>query len=287
MTNLAVAERVVWSNRSGFQLGPLDLIAGPGEVVVLVGENGAGKSTLLRILAGIWSPHRGRVEWPLLDNDSSKSLATVVGYLQQNVPGGIGSGLLGSSASSSGGPGSGGSDSDNLAMRVAELVTLGRYVHRRADTPTTVTAAVDAALAAVGLSGFHKRAVDSLSGGERKRVLVAAVLAQQAPLLVLDEPTAHLDPASHRLMATAIRRYVQTEAQERGAVIATHDLHFARTIATRVVGLRQGAMVDLGPPETGFSIASLNGLFNTDFVHASHGPPVVELDASTQQEPGS
>jgi len=264
MAPLATLEQVVWRNQRGFQLGPLDLLIEPGEIVVLVGDNGAGKSTLLRLLAGLWRPTRGSVNWPQVGNArSALSVARVVGYLQQNVPSEVG-------------------------ITVSELVALGRFAHHKADSPVTLSASSHAALEAMGMVGFESSLVDQLSGGERKRVLVAAVLAQQAPLLVLDEPTAHLDPASHRLMASAVRSYVGASAGKRAAVIATHDLHFAQSIATRVLGVRLGEATDLGSPELALTADSLGSLFGTQFVAASEGPPVVDMgrrETSSERQP--
>ncbi len=253
MSSLVKARSVSWSNVSGFQLGPANVLVKSGEVVTLIGANGAGKSTLARILAGIWRPDVGKVTWAEIGSSpGAAELARQVAYLQQSLPGVIG-------------------------LSVEEVVELGRFAHRHEEGVGAGGDACAWAIARVGLSDLSHRSVDSLSGGERKRALLAAVLAQQAPLLILDEPTAHLDAASHRLVADAIREYVAAAPDVRGALVATHDLHFARAVADRVLGLTDGQVRDLGPRAEAFSVERLSDLFATGFLEAGEGPPVVDL----------
>ncbi len=260
-----VARELVWHNDRGFKLGPVDLVVVAGEVVAVIGGNGAGKSTLLRLLAGIWTPFSGEVQWPpargvrdLSETQGSSrltpaQLARAVGYMQQSLPTAVG-------------------------LRVKEVVELGRFPHLSMEFPGSHRKVIDQALAVMAVENMANRPIDRLSGGERKRVFVAAVLAQQAPLLVLDEPTAHLDPSSHRLMAAAVRSYVGHEAESRAAVVATHDLHFARAIADRVVGIQDGEARDLGRSDEAFTASRLSSLFSTRFAGADQGPPVVDLE---------
>ena len=253
MTQLATAKGIVRRAGSGFRLGPADVAIRSGEVVALIGANGAGKSTLARILAGIWQPDEGTVTWASLGvSPGAATLARHVGYLQQSLPGAIG-------------------------LTVEEVVELGRFSQRHQDEPGVSTNVCAQAIERVGMSDLSHRSVDHLSGGERKRALMAAVLAQQAPLLILDEPTAHLDAASHRLVADAIREYVTTDPEVRGALVATHDLHFARAVADRVLGLTDGELIDLGGRHEAFTVSRLAGLFATGFLAAGEGPPVVDL----------
>ena len=154
-------------------LREVDLALEPGRFTVVVGPNGAGKTTLLRCLAGLIQPDRGTVT---LNGDNLRQMtgssrAKAIAYLAQN----------GTVA---------------WPIPVASVVALGRLPH--GEKPDALTPAgreaVAAAIASVGLRGFESRAATELSGGERARVLLARALATRAPVLLVDEPVAALDP---------------------------------------------------------------------------------------------
>jgi iron complex transport system ATP-binding protein len=206
-------------------LDGIDLAVEGGEIVGVIGPNGAGKSTLLRVLAGLLAPCRGTVN---LDGAPLAALAPhargrAIAYLGQ----------------------------DRIVhwpMAVRRVVALGRLPHH-AGRATGLNAAdahaIEQAIAAMDIAAFVDRPVSELSGGERARVLVARALAQQAPLLIADEPTAGLDPAhalglfeSFRAMATA----------GRSVIVALHDLSLAARYCSRLVLLRGGVSVASGPP---------------------------------------
>lgn len=197
----------------------------PGELVALVGPNGAGKTSLLRALAGLLAPRRGAV-WvggrevrSLGAAERARSLAVV--------------------------PAEGVGDAQ---LAVEEAVALGRLPHRgplAALTPTD-RAAVRWALAATGLAGLADRPLCRLSGGEAQRVLLARALAQEPRVLLLDEPTAHLDLGHQAAFLGLVRRL----AAERGlaAVAALHDLNLASLYADRLLLLHRGRVVAAGAP---------------------------------------
>lgn len=193
----------------------------------IVGPNGAGKSTLLRTLAGLVKPSGGEVwldgqalgRWPTL------ARARRLAWLSQ------------------GGPADGQGELQG-ELTVRDVAHLGRLPHLglfAAPGPTD-EAAVDAALAVTECSDWQHRRLHELSGGERQRALLARVLAGQAGVMLLDEPTAHLDPP-HQI---ALLRLVQAEAR-RGAVVATvlHDLSLALA-ADRLVVMAGGRIVAEG-----------------------------------------
>jgi len=193
----------------------------PGDRVGLLGPNGSGKTTLLRALCGVLRPERGTV---LLDGRplealSRREVARAVAYLPQE-------------------------ERWEFPFTVAEVVLCGRFPHpaplgRESDADRD---AVEAALAAVDLAGMRDRAITELSGGERRRAALARSLAQGAPYLLLDEPTAALD-LEHR---QAILRVL---ARHPGAVLlATHDLDLAAERCGRLLVLDGGRVAADGAP---------------------------------------
>lgn len=243
MTTIVRGASVEWHTPRGRVLGPVDLEVERGECVAIVGPNGAGKTTLLRLVAGLLRPSAGRLE---LDGREVRELprhelALELAYVPQVRP-------------------------SRIPLTVAELVLLGRYPHwrRRGGAPSSQDfRAVAAALARVGLEAVSNRPLDELSGGERQGAFLAACLAQESKVLVLDEPTTHLDPRHQGDVARLILE-LAGEA-ERTVLCATHDLNFASLIADRIVGLREGRVAAAGRPAEVLSPEVLGRLFDARF----------------------
>ncbi|WP_433533869.1 ABC transporter ATP-binding protein [Micromonospora sp. CA-249363] len=196
-----------------------------GSFTVIIGPNACGKSTLLRALSRMLRPSAGAV---LLDGrdihqQNARSVARTLGLLPQTsiAPDGIG---------------------------VAELVARGRYPHQgllrqwsREDERI-----VDESIAATGVADLADRPVDELSGGQRQRVWIAMALAQQTPLLLLDEPTTYLDIA-HQIDILDLCARLHEE-QGRTLVAVLHDLNHAARYATHLIAMRDGRVVAAGDP---------------------------------------
>ncbi|HTH70978.1 MAG TPA: ABC transporter ATP-binding protein [Candidatus Saccharimonadales bacterium] len=204
----------------------IDLALDPGMLVALVGPNGAGKSTLLRALAGLIRPTAGAVTLDGTDvaTLSRAALAARIAVVPQTF--------------------------DTLfPFTVREIVALGRSARLGLFARPTASdaAAVARAIDAQDLGALVDRRLDALSGGERQRVVLAMALAQEADVLLLDEPTAHLDPA-HQI---GIVRRAAELARSRGviALAVLHDLNLA-ALADRVVVLDAGQIVGDGVPGT-------------------------------------
>lgn len=221
-------------------LRDVSLVVSEGELVALVGPNGAGKSTLLRALAGL-VPSTGRAElmgrsvtaWP------ARNRAQRVALVRQATD-------------------------LSAAFSVCELVELGRAPHVGWLSPLGATdhAAVDAALAAMGLDALAERDVTTLSGGEQQRALLAQALAQNPAVLLLDEPTAHLDVRHQLDLLARVRRQSR---DGRAVVLALHDLGLAARFADRLLVLSDGRLVADGPPDAVLTPALLLDIFG---VHA-------------------
>ncbi len=215
-------------------LRELSLEISAGEFVALTGPNGSGKTTLLRTILGFLEPASGSVAlWgaPARGLTPRERARRVAWVPQQEVP------------------------RDNLPVR--EYVLFGRYAHLApfAGESATDRARARAALDAVGLADRGDSGVLELSGGERQRVLLARALAQESPLLLLDEPTAHLDIGHELDLLERVRRLV---TERGGAVLAAmHDLNLAARYADRIVVLSRGRLVEDGPAERVLSEALL------------------------------
>ena len=196
-----------------------------GELTVIVGPNACGKSTLLKALARMLPTRAGRV---LLDGQpiqqfAPKAVARRLGLLPQSpsAPDGI---------------------------TVSDLVARGRYPHQnllRQWSPADERAVVEALIAA-NVADLADRNVDELSGGQRQRVWVAMALAQETPLLLLDEPTTYLDIA-HQIEVLNLTRRLHREG--RTVVLVLHELHLAFRYATHLIVMKEGRIVAQGHPE--------------------------------------
>ncbi|MBG6085296.1 ABC transporter ATP-binding protein [Zhihengliuella flava] len=196
----------------------------PGSFTVIIGPNACGKSTLLKSLAGLLPPRAGRI---LLNGQdlarwSTKQAARELGLLPQTAvsPDGI---------------------------TVAELVSRGRYAHQRLFRQWAAEdeQAVAEAMGLTGVAELAARRVDDLSGGQRQRVWIAMVLAQEAPTVLLDEPTTYLD-VSHQLDVLNVLH--ELNLRGRTVVAVLHDLNQAARYASHLVVMRQGSIVAQGAP---------------------------------------
>jgi iron complex transport system ATP-binding protein len=227
-------------------LRDISLSVGRGECVGLLGPNGAGKTTLMRGALGLM-PHRGQSSLTALP---LKARAKTVAWLPQ---------------------------AREIAwpISVETLIALGRLPHL---PPGALPAAadqtaIDTAIIRMGLESFRARVATQLSGGEQARVLIARALAQSTPVLMVDEPTAGLDPA-HQL---GLMQILADEANEGRTVIASmHDLGLAARYCTRVVVLWRGGIAADGPPVDVLTPELLADVFHirAHIAHSADGPIV-------------
>ena len=213
-----------------------------GQVSGLVGPNGAGKTTLLRTALGFLAAERGGVQvlGAALDGWSREALARTIAYLPQSAQA-------------------------HWPIAAKRLVALGRMPHRTALAPLAPDdeAAIDAALSRCDALQFARRRMDELSAGERARVLLARALATRAPILLVDEPAAHLDPA-HQLQLMELLR--EEAARGVAVVVTLHDLSLASRFCDELVVLKSGRVMAQGAPDIALSEATLADTFGISAV---------------------
>jgi iron complex transport system ATP-binding protein len=223
-----------------FTLGPTSFVAQTHELVAILGPNASGKSTLLRLLAGLTRPLAGYVK--LDDADVSRldgrTRARKIALVQQE------SELL-------------------FPLRVWEYVLQGRYPHGRRlrfESQEDCLAAGNA-LAQVGAEPLRDRWMAELSGGEKQRVILARALSQQPSLLLLDEPTQHLDIGGKVELLQRLRKLVKENRQT--VVVVTHELDLAADFSDRVVLLHKGKCLKVGTPGEVYERELLEEVFAT------------------------
>jgi iron complex transport system ATP-binding protein len=217
-----------------------DLRVDAGKLIAVVGPNGAGKSTLARAVAGLQKPAGGTVRWSGVEIGElrGRALAQLRAFVPQRsrVPDGV---------------------------SVREAVRIGRSPHvkpfgrlLRADH-----VAVDRAMERAGVLQFADRHLTTLSGGELQRVQIAVGLAQEAPVLMADEPTSHLDLGATATLAKLLRGLT---ADGLAVVLVVHDLSLAAAVADTVVVIADGRSVASGPPSEVLVRERLHDVWHVD-----------------------
>lgn len=216
-----------------------------GGLIGLIGPNGAGKSSLLKALAGLRAA-RGRISWDGRDLAActSRERARIMAYLPQ-------------------------SPVAHWPVSVRDLVALGRLPHQTYGRPPdgADVRALEWAMRQADVCGLAGRSAGDLSGGERARVQLARALAVQAPVLLVDEPVACLDPYHQLQIMAVLGAYAAREA----VVIAVlHDLTLAGRFCRRVLLLHEGALVEDGTPEVVLSDAALRRYYRVQAFSTEH-----------------
>jgi iron complex transport system ATP-binding protein len=240
---LAAANLSLAYGKSPAVVSGVDVEIEQGQITSIIGANGCGKSTLLRGMARLLAPSEGQV---VLDGESihsqkTKEVAKRIGLLPQGpvVPDGL---------------------------VVEDLVARGRYPHQSLlrQWSREDEAAVERALAATGTAELRERPVDELSGGQRQRVWIALALAQETPILLLDEPTTFLDMA-HQLEVLNLLSRLNRE-QGRTVVLVLHDVNQAARYSHRMVAMKAGHIHMQGTPEEVVNEAVIAAVFEISCV---------------------
>jgi iron complex transport system ATP-binding protein len=228
-------------------LKDISLTVHEGEYLSIVGPNGAGKTTLLKCITRIHKGGRGNitVAGRKLEDYSQRELAVKVSYVPQ-------------------------ADGRHAPFSVREFVLMGRYPYLSPFSPpsSSDTAAVREALEVTGTLEFSERFLGTLSGGERQKVYIAAALAQEARVLLLDEPTTFLDPKHE----SDIYRLLARINRERGVTVVsvTHDINSAVLTSRSVLALKRGAVAFNGPAEEFMNEEILQSIYEKSFSLMEH-----------------
>ena len=227
----------------------VSLSVSPGRLLAVVGPNGAGKTTLLRLLSGSLTPQDGGVTLDdrVLSDLDDRERALAIAVVPQ-------------------------SESSPFPVTVQEMVRMGRYAHlgaweRSGDRDRAV---VEDAMARCAVTEFAERHLGELSGGERQRARIARALAQEAPILLLDEPTAGLD-LRYRMELFHLLR--ELRAAGLGVLVITHDLNLAARFADRLLLLDRGRARARGAPDEMLSRESLEAVYDWPLRVVPHPGP--------------
>ncbi len=237
-----------------------------GRVTSIIGPNGCGKSTLLRSLARLMKPKGGAVvlDGQSIHAQSTKEVARRLGLLPQNA-------------------------TAPEAITVEDLVRRGRFPHQSLFATSTDDdrIAIEDALHRANVADLRDRQVDELSGGQRQRVWIAMALAQETPLLLLDEPTTYLDVAHQQEILELVRRL---NRDGKTIVMVLHDVNEAARASDHIIAMRGGEIVAEGLPSEVISPDLLRSVFGveTDVVtHAGFGLPVCVPRGRFSADPAS
>lgn len=215
---------------------------GPGQYVSIIGPNGAGKTSLIRCINRLARAQDGRVHifGQSLSDYTQRDLAKVISYVPQ-------------------------ADARYFPFTVYEFVLMGRYPHLSpfSSVGPKDRAKVDEALELTGATAFAERSLQTLSGGERQSVFIAAALAQGARILLLDEPTTFLDYKHQVQVLTLLRRLNQQ--QDITIVAVTHDVNSGVLTSDRVLALKDGRVAFDGTPSDLIEKGVLENVYETSF----------------------
>ncbi len=216
----------------------IDLFIRAGQITGIVGPNGAGKSTLAKLLSGILQPSRGTIYIGGRNGAelSSRERARLVGYLPQEF-------------------------SSPFHFRVEEVVQMGRYPFTSGVGALTEAdiQAVESAMRSTDVWQFRHRSFNSLSGGEKQRVMLASVLAQETPIFVLDEPLRALDYAHQAQLIQLLQ--AENRQQQKTIIWITHDVNLAGRFCHTLIAMRRGKIVASGSPREVLQTATLQDIF--------------------------
>ncbi|MCS4489534.1 heme ABC transporter ATP-binding protein [Corynebacterium sp. ES2794-CONJ1] len=232
-------------------LNDISFTAEPGHVTGLIGPNGAGKSTLLAVLCGDLERRTGTVDIAGVDpaSASSKELAQRRAVMLQDV-------------------------SVSFEFLVRDVVAMGRRPWEGSEYEARDQAIIDAALSATDTSHLAGRDIATLSGGERARVALARVLAQQTPVIMLDEPTAALD-IKHQEQVLGL---VQAIARAAGVavVVVLHDLNAAASYCDKIICLANGTIAAMGSVDDVYTAETLSTIYGWP-IEVTHNNGVISV----------
>ncbi len=247
MTTILECQNLAVSYHSKQVLKNITLSVAAHEYVCIVGPNGAGKSSLLKALIGIADIDSGslNIKQTAYATLNQKQLAQLISYVPQ-------------------------SHNQSLNFQVEEFVKMSRYPFHSAlsEWLPDDQSAVDYAFTITKTEQFKHRQISELSGGERQRVMIAAALAQQTPILLLDEPMSFLDP--HHQVEVQQVLYELNKGCELTIIEVSHDINHASQYSDKVIALKNGQLLWQGDSADFLTAERLHELYEHDFVFVNH-----------------
>ena len=234
------AQKIEFKRSNQFSFGPISIDLNPGECLGILGENGSGKSTLLSLISGDLKLDSGKIIHSSVDIDTLtvKDRARIIAVVPQRIEFG-------------------------LDFTVEETVLLGRtpYSDSIWESPEDHRIA-DNAIDQLKLQNLKDRKITEISGGELQRTLIARALAQQPKILLLDEPTAHLDVRHHHELATTLQNLKQEGIT---LLITSHDMNWLNLIADKTLILQGGQQLAYGTTSETMNAEHLQKAFGVPF----------------------
>lgn len=247
---------IIATNNLNISYGNIDIVSGlnieilEGKITAIIGPNGCGKSTILKTLARILSQSSGSIYLNGKDIHAKTSIeiAKEMAILPQ-MP------------------------KSPKGLAVEELVEYGRYPHQSlfGKLNKDDKEKVQWALNVTGVNKFREKIIDELSGGQRQKVWIAMALAQDTPIILLDEPTTYLDLA-HQLEVLKLLEKLNKE-QKRSIVIVIHEINMASRFANYIIAIKDGTIIKEGTPEVVITKEVLKQVFSID-AHIEKAPLV-------------
>jgi iron complex transport system ATP-binding protein len=256
-------------DRSGWVIKGMEFTVRQGEIVGVIGPNGSGKSSLLKLLAKLVRPQEGSIR--LFGTDLGtlprESISRQVAYMPQDL-------------------------SYDFPFSVLDMVLMGRFPHRRGGLWNLVgwerqedLASAEEAMVQTDVRHLANRMITTLSAGERQRVLLARALAQAPRVLMLDEPTAHLD-LNHQLDVCRILQRVHGQLQMT-VLLVSHDINLASQYCDRILLMKQGTVVCIGSPQDVIHPRILSEVYGCQVLvdaHPDTGLPRVSLPSQNHHQ---
>ncbi len=238
------------SRNADYALKNVNLVVESGEFVGLLGPNGSGKTTLLKIIAGLLKPQHGQVRICGLDpfRTNRRKMAKLIGLVTQDFM-------------------------PVYKYSVKQIVLSGRLPYRRSFFPEWTVEdekVVLEALRKVDAERFINRSFQNLSTGEQKRIAIARIIAQQTPVVLLDEPTAHLDPGH---ISEIKHLLIKLHQEGKTIVAAFHDINIAAELCDRLILMKDGEIWFDDKPNEVLTPERLRGIYGTDFVVLKNSIP--------------
>ena len=254
---------------SAWDMRGLEFTVRQGEILGVIGPNGSGKSSLLKLLSKLARPLEGtiRLFGAELGTLSRESISRQVAYMPQDL-------------------------SYDFPFSVLDMVLMGRFPYRRSGLWNLVgwerqqdLAVAEDAMAQTDVTHLANRMIDTLSAGERQRVLLARALAQVPRVLMLDEPTAHLD-LNHQLDVCRILKRIHAQLQMT-VLLVSHDINLASQYCDRILVMKQGALVCIGSPQEVVHPQVLTEVYGCQVLvdaHPDTGLPRVSLPSQAHHQ---